>query len=67
MVFLAYLNGTSSNMTIVRETSSEGRTIVEGVQGFTLCELKLLFEGINFLPVFQYFFFFFREVGSLRD
>jgi len=62
-----YLDSTSGNVTIVRKTSCEGRSIVECVEGLTFCELELLLESIDVLPVLKYLFFLFREVGSLGD
>jgi len=54
-------------VTVVGKSGGEGRAIVECVQGFSLGELELLLESVDFLPIFQYFLFLFGEVGSLRD
>lgn len=64
---LTYLNGTSSNMTIVRESSCERRAVIECVKGFALCQLKLLLESVNLLPILKYLLFLFREVRSLGN
>jgi hypothetical protein len=54
-------------MTIVRESSGEGRSIIECVEGFALCQLKLLLESVNLLPILKYLLFLFGEVRSLGN
>jgi len=66
-ILITYLNGTGSNMTIVRKTSGEGRSIVECVQGLALSELELLLESVDVLPVLKYLLFLLGEVGSLGN
>ncbi len=62
-----YLDGSGSDVTIVRKTSSKGRAIVECILGLSLCEFELLLEGLDLLPILKNFLFFFGEVRSLRD
>ena len=63
----AYLDGTSGDVAVMRKTCCEWGAIVEGVQRLALGELKLLLEGVNFLPILKYFLLLCGEVGSLRD
>jgi hypothetical protein len=44
------------------QTSSKRWTVVESELRLALRELKLLMEGIDFLPKLEYLFFFLREV-----
>jgi hypothetical protein len=64
---LTYLDGTSSNMTIVRKAGGKGRSIVESVQRLALCEFKLLLESIDVLPVLKHLLFLIGEVRSLGN
>jgi len=54
-------------MAVVRKSCSEGRTIVECVEGLALRELELLLESVDVLPVLENFLFLFGEVRSLGN
>ena len=59
---IAYLDCSSCNVAIMGQTSSKRWTVVESELRLALRELKLLMEGIDFLPKLEYLFFFLREV-----
>jgi hypothetical protein len=61
-----YLNSTSCNMTIMGETSSEGRSIIESILWFSLCHLKLTFESVDLIPILKNFLFLLWEVWPFR-
>ena len=46
-----YLDGSGSDVTVVRQTGGEGGTVIERVEGLALGELKLLLESVNLLPI----------------
>lgn len=49
-------------MTVMRQSSSEGRTIVEGELGFALRQLELFLEGVDLRPICKDFLFLSWEV-----
>lgn len=65
--YQTYLDGTGSDVAVMRKTCCEWGSIIEGVLGLTLGELELLLESVNLLPVLKYFLLLSGEVGSLRD
>ena len=46
----AYLDGAGGDVAVVRHAGCEGRTVEEGVVGFSLGEFELLVECVGFLP-----------------
>ena len=54
-------------MAVVRKSSSEGRAVVECVEGFALGELELLLESVDLFPILKHFLFLFGEVRSLGN
>ncbi len=46
----------------MRQPSSKGRPVVEGVHGTTFRELEARLERVNFAPKLQYFLFLLWEV-----
>ena len=58
----AYLDCSSCNVAIMGQTSSKRWAVIESELRLALRELKLLMEGIDFLPKLEYLFFFLREV-----
>ena len=59
------LDGTSGDVTIMREAGGERWTVIEGVWFATFRNLQLLLEGINLLPEFKHSFLLLREVWPL--
>ena len=53
-------------MAVVRKSSGEGGSVVEGELGFALGQLELLLEGIDFGPVGEDVFFLGWEVRLVR-
>jgi hypothetical protein len=62
-----YLDGASSDVTVVGKSSGEGRPIVESVGFLAFSHFHLFLEGLDLVPVAENVFFFLREVGSLGD
>ena len=51
----------------MRHSCGERRSVIESELWLALRELELLLEGFNLLPVFEHLFFFFREIGLVRN
>jgi len=62
----SYLDGASSDVTVMGQSSGEGGTVVEGEGRLALGELELFVEGVDFLPVGEDFFFLLGEVWPFR-
>jgi hypothetical protein len=52
-------------VTVVRESSSEGRAVVEGVYRAVLGQFHLLLEGVDLVPEVQHVQLFLGEVGAV--
>jgi hypothetical protein len=65
--FETYLDGSSGDMAVVRKSCSEGRAIIECVEGLALGELELLLECVDLLPILEHFLFLLGEVRSLGN
>lgn len=61
------LNGTRSNVTVMRKSSSKRWTIIESVKLLAFTAFHLLLKSINLFPVLQNLLFFFWEVRSIRN
>ena len=59
---LTYLDSASGNMAVVRKSSGEGWSIIEGELWLAFGKLKLLLERINLCPICKHFFFLRGEV-----
>lgn len=63
---ITYLDSSSGNMTVVRQSCCERRSIKEGVLWFSLGHLELLLKGVDFGPISEHLFFLFWEVWLVR-
>ena len=59
-------DGASTNMSIMRGSSCERRSIIEGEGWERLSEFKLFFEALPFFPKLLDLFFFLGEDEALR-
>lgn len=66
-LFFGYLNGSREQMSVVRKTGGERRSIVERVLWSTLRELQTRPERIDLLPESEDLLFFLREVERGPD
>ena len=64
---VTYLDCSSGDVSIVRETSCEGWSIIESEFRLTLAEFELLLESLDFVPEFEDVFFLLGEIGSVGD
>jgi hypothetical protein len=56
------LDGSSCDVSVVRSSSGEGRTIVESVWREMSVLLQLFLEGVSILPILKNFLFLLREI-----
>ena len=54
-------------MAIMWSSSGEGRAVEKGVGWPTLCQLVLLVECVDLIPVVQHLFFLVWEFGVFRN
>ena len=64
---VAYLDRTRKQMSIVRETSSKWRAVIERELWSTLGELELRLECVDLAPELDHFLLFRREIERRRD
>jgi hypothetical protein len=67
MVQAAYLDSSGKQMSVMGQTSGEGRSIVKRELRPSLREFQASLERVDFFPELDYFFLFPREVELGSD